>query len=184
MGSEASSVSLQQAGAIPYASMGVRLDNGPQALIVMVDNAPHAWLWTAGKVIAVQTNDGRIVRTAGFTSNLSGVSGGDPGVPVSPIDAMHTAPNRTLFYDFADMNVYSVQVVCRTVSRGPESVTILGKEIPTNRIEESCHADALDWSFTNVFWVGVKSGMVWKSIQHIHPRLGEVSTEILRPPQG
>ncbi len=100
------------------------------------------------------------------------------------IDAMHTAPNRTLFYDFADMNVYSVQVVCRTVSRGPESVTILGKEIPTNRIEESCHADALDWSFTNVFWVGVKSGMVWKSIQHIHPRLGEVSTEILRPPQG
>ena len=184
IGSEISSISLQQAGAIPYASMGVRLDNGPQVLIVMVDDAPHARLWTAGKVIAVQTNDGRIVRTSGFASNLSGVSSGVTGVPVSTLDAMHTAPERTLFYDFADMNAYSVQVVCHTVSRGPESVTILGKEIPTNRIEESCRADALDWSFTNVFWVGVKSGIVWKSLQHIHPRLGEVSTEILRPPQS
>jgi hypothetical protein len=176
-------VTLQQAAAIPYASMGVRLDGGSEILIVMVVDAPHSRLWTAGKAIAIQTDDGRIVRTSGFTSNLSGVAG-DLGAPVSPLDAVRRRDGeRTLLYDFADLNAYSVKVVCRTAKRGRENIQILGKAIPTIRIEESCRAEALDWSFVNTYWVGVQSGMVWQSVQHIHPRLGPVTTEILRPPE-
>lgn len=176
-------VTLQQAAAIPYASMGVRINGGSEILIVMVIDAPHSRLWTAGKAIAVQTDDGRIVRTSGFANNLSGVSG-DLGAPVSPLDAVRRRNGqRTLLYDFADLNAYSVKTACQTATKGQENIQILGKAIPTVRIEESCRADALDWSFVNTYWVGAQSGMVWQSVQHIHPRLGPITTEILRPPE-
>jgi hypothetical protein len=176
-------VTLQQAAAVPYASMGVRINGGSEILIVMVIDAPHSRLWTAGKAIAVQTDDGRIVRTSGFANNLSGVSG-DLGAPVSPLDAVHHRDGkRTLLYDFADLNAYSVKTVCHAVSRGRETIQILGKAIPTIRIEETCRADALDWSFVNTYWAGAESGMVWQSVQHIHPSVGPITTEILRPPE-
>lgn len=177
-------VTLQQAASVPYASMGVRINGGSEILIVMVIDQSHSRLWTAGNAIALQTDDGRIVRTSGFTNNLSGVSG-DLGAPVSPLDAIRRHDGkRTLLYDFADLNAYSVKTACQAVSRGQENIQILGKAIPTMRIEETCRADALDWSFVNTYWVGVQSGMVWQSVQHIHPRLGPISTEILRPPEA
>lgn len=179
-----SSVSLKEAGAVSYASLGVRVDGGQEVLIVLVTDAPHSQLWTAGKLMALQTDDGRIVRTSGFTNNLSGVSG-DMGAAVSPLDALHRRDGeRTLLYDFADLNAYSIKTVCRAAPHGHENIEILGKAIPTERVEETCRADALDWSFTNTYWVGEKSGMVWQSIQHIHPRMGPISTEILRPPEA
>lgn len=182
-GGEAAPVTLKEAGAVPYASLGVRVNGGKEVLIVLVTDAPHSRLWTAGKTIALQTDDGRIVRSSGFANNLSGVSG-DLGAAVSPLDALRRRDGaRTLLYDFADLNAYSVKTVCRATSRGHENIQILGKAIPTQRIEETCRAEALDWSFTNTFWVGEKSGMVWQSVQHIHPRLGPISTEILRPPE-
>lgn len=176
-------ITLKQAGAIPYASLGVRVDGGPEVLIVLVTDAPHSRLWTAAKAIALQTDDGRIVRTAGLAYNLSGVSG-DLGALVSPVDALRRrAGARTLLYDFADLHAYSVKTVCSVSPRGHENIQILGKAIPTERVEETCRADALNWSFTNIFWLGEKSGMVWQSVQHVHPRLGPISTEILRPPE-
>lgn len=184
MDSGSSKVTLQQAAAIPYASLGVRVDGGSEFLIVLAMDGPHSKLWTAGKVIALQTDDGRIVRTSGLAHNLSGVNG-DLGVPVSPLDALkQKSGKRTLLYDFADLNAYSVKTVCQTSTLGHESISILGKAIPTIRVEESCRAAALNWSFVNTYWVGDKSGMVWKSIQYVHPRLGSISTEILRPPES
>ncbi len=179
-----SKVTLQQAAAIPYASLGVRIGSGSEFLIVLALDGRHSKLWTAGKTVALQTDDGRIVRTSGLAHNLSGVSG-DLGAAVSPLDALRQhGGKRILLYDFADLNAYSVKTVCRMGTLGSENIQILGKAIPTTRVEESCRADALGWSFVNTYWVGAKSGMVWKSVQYIHPRLESVSTEILRPPAG
>lgn len=179
-----SQVTLQEASAIPYASLGVRIDGGAEFLIVLATDAPHSRLWAAGKSIALQTDDGRIVRTSGLAHNLSGISG-DVGVPISPLDALkQRGSKRTLLYDFADLNAYSIKTACSTTRLGHENIRILGKTIPTQRVEESCRADALRWSFVNTYWMGEKSGMVWKSIQYVHPRLGPVATEILRPPES
>jgi len=183
-GSSSTSVTLKEAAAVPYASLGVRIGGGSQFLIVLAMDAPHSRLWAAGKAIALQTDDGRIVRSSGLEHNLSGVTG-DLGAVVSPLEALkqHNG-KRTLVYDFADLNAYSIKVICQTVRQGRENIQILGKTIPTVHVEESCRANALNWSFVNTYWVGEKSGMVWKSIQYIHPRLGSISTEILRPPES
>jgi hypothetical protein len=177
------SVTRQEAAAVPYASMGVRLGAGSEVLAVLATDAPHTRLWIAGKRLAVETDGGRIVRTSGFANNLADVSG-DLGAPVPPVKGLHQGGERTLLYDFADLNAYSVKVVCRTVEGGSESIKILGRLIPATRMDENCRAGVLDWSFTNTYWVGIKDGMVWRSTQFVHPRLDPITTEILRPPKA
>ncbi|HTO40233.1 MAG TPA: YjbF family lipoprotein [Rhizomicrobium sp.] len=183
MGPGPASLTRAQVDAIAAPSLGVRLGDGPEILSVLTSDAPHSKLWTAGKSFALQTDAGRIVRSAGFSANLSGVST-NPGETHAPAAALRRGGERTLAYDFADLNVYSVKAVCTVSDHGRENIQILGRIIPTQRIVEHCRAELLDWTFENTFWLGERSGLVWQSVQHIHPRLGAITTELLRAPEG
>lgn len=142
--------------------------------------------WAVGKTLALQTDGGRILRSGGLSANLSGVSG-ESGAALSLRDARTIAAQtkaarvRTLLYDFADLNAYSVQTVCALNEEARETIRILGKPIATRRVTERCRADLLGWSFTNSYWVS-ETGFVWKSVQTIHPRLAPITLEVLRPP--
>ncbi len=182
LGADASSVQLEQAAAVPYASMGVRLGNGPQLLIVMVGDAPHNRLWTASRQIALQTDDGRITRTSGLNWNLAGVTA-IQGNMISLTDSLNSQQlSRTLLYDFADMQIYSASVQCRLSPPKAENVHILGKVIAANHLVENCNSAALGWRFSNQYWLSESGTVMWKSIQHVHPKLDPITTEILRPP--
>ncbi len=171
-------VSLEEAASLPYASLGIRLGGGPQSMIILADDAGGQRLWTSAAKVAITTKDGRIVRTAGFEHNLggyeprSGAQGGN-GQRVVRCQA-----------DFPDLKLYSVSVTCQDQTAGDETIVILGKDIHTRRIDESCSSTSsqLDWSFENTFWIDIVSGFVWRSIQHVHPQLDAIETEILRPP--
>lgn len=183
MGPGPASLTRAEVDAVSAPALGVRLDGGPEVLSTLTSDAPHAKLWTAAKAFALQTDGGRIVRSAGFSANLSGVSG-NPGTAYTPATAWRSGGQHTLFYDFADLNVYSVKTVCTLSDPRQENIQILGRIIPTQRIVEHCRADLLGWTFDNTFWLGERSGVVWQSVQHIHPRLGAITTELLRAPEG
>ncbi|MDE2135350.1 MAG: YjbF family lipoprotein [Alphaproteobacteria bacterium] len=176
--SDGGRVTLEQAAAVPYASMGVRLGDSPEAMIILAGDAGGQRLWTSAAGVAIMTNDGRIVRTSGFEHNLGGYESrvgapGENGVQVVRWQA-----------DFTDLNLYSVLITCRDRPVGDETIVILGKSIRTRHVVESCASDAsrLDWSFENTYWTDPVSGLVWRSIQHVHPQLDAIETEILRPP--
>jgi hypothetical protein len=128
--------------------------------------------------VAVEALDGRIVRTAGFAHNLEGYARGR--------DSLGEGGVRSLRWqaDFPDLKLYSVSIACRDRPAGDETIIILGKDIHTRRIDESCSTEGsgLDWSFKNRYWLDPSSGLVWRSIQHVHPRLDAIETETLRPP--
>lgn len=176
------SISLDQAAGVPYASMGVRIGDGSQMLIVLAADSGGSELWTSMAKIALTTRDGRIVRTSGLPRNVNGMMF-QAGDPLADTAQDGHARQSMRFADFWDLNRYSVPLRCSTVSRGPEDVVILGKSISTTRIDEQCESSTIDWSFTDSFWVG-SGGLVWKSVQHIHPDYDPVETEILRPPAG
>ncbi|HUJ03863.1 MAG TPA: YjbF family lipoprotein [Rhizomicrobium sp.] len=174
-------VTLKEAAAVPYASMGVRVGDGPEAMVVLASDSDGQRLWTSAAHIALLTHGGRIVRSSGFAHNLSAVTGTDPLPAFADPDAGPREVTRQV--DFWDMNLFAVTLSCRIESKGDDPVTILGATINTHRVEESCTATRPDWSFTDTFWMD-KSGLVWKSVQHINPALDPVETEILRPPSG
>jgi Group 4 capsule polysaccharide lipoprotein gfcB, YjbF len=175
-------ITRDQAAAIPYASMGYRLNGGPERLLVLATDSNGEQLWTSASHIVIVTRGGRIVRTVGLAHNISGVTpqqGQDMPALASALKGGVTSTRRV---DFPDIPAYDVAVTCKTTYRGMETIIILGRGITTQKIDETCQSPRLNWSFTDSYWLDPGSGMVWRSIQHIDPKNGRVETEILRPP--
>jgi len=171
-------VSLEQAASVPYASTGVRLGHSPETILLLATDERGLQLWTSAARIAITTRDGRIVRTAGFEHNLTGYESRNPPPEAGGVRSVRWQA------DFQDLGLYSIPISCRDVTVGDETIAILGKDIRTRRVDESCRSESaqLDWSFENTFWLDPASELVWRSIQHVHPRLDPIEMEILRPP--
>lgn len=175
-------VGRDEAAAIPYASMGFRLDKGNQILLVLGTDSGGELLWTSAAHVVIVTRDGRIVRTVGLGHDLSGTTASDARAPLAPGAAIRGAFTSVRLQDYPELGLYGITVSCRTQMVGRQTITILGQAIPTVRVDEACQSRGVDWSFVNTYWVDGDSGLVWQSRQHIHPRAGIIETEIFRPP--
>jgi hypothetical protein len=169
-----SSVPRDRAAAIPYASIGVRLGGSDEAMFVLASKSGDDLLWLGGTSLAVVTRHGRVVRTAGFVHNVSGVHAAE-GVTQDL-----TQPSVNYLYDFGDQSRYGVPVKCTRQSLGTERIVIIGVPRDTTHVAEDCSASAIDWSFRNEFWID-SAGYVWKSRQLVAPQLDALSFEVLRP---
>jgi len=174
-------VTRDQAAAIPYASLGYSLDGGNQSILVLATDTNGELLWTSPSRIVIVTRDGRIVRTLGLAHDLSGVTS-PGGPPPSPAAAMRQTFTSTRQEDFPELGLYGVSLTCRARLVGRQKITILGQDIATNRVDESCQSRNPEWSFTNSFWIDPDNGLVWRSRQHINPKAGTIEIEIFRPP--
>jgi len=178
IGGESKKVTLQQAASVPYASIGVRLGNSRETMLVLAGDASSGQLWTSASHIAITTRNGRIIRTVGLGHDLGGYE--------LRIASPGKDSGQTLRWqaDFPDLKLYSVLIVCQERQSGAETIVILGQDIQALRVDESCASEggSLDWSFKNRYWIDPANGLVWRSIQHVHPQLDAIETEILRPP--
>lgn len=174
-------ISIEQAGAIPYASLGYRIDGGSQALLVLATDDNNELLWTAASRVVLVTRDGRITRSVGLPHDISRVmAAGAPSLP--PLaDARRQAYRSMRTIDLPDMGAYSVALTCVTAARGRQLITILGTAIVTDRIDETCTSNAPRWSFTNSYWID-EANFAWRSVQNLHPSGTRIQIEIFRPP--
>jgi hypothetical protein len=175
-------ITRNQAAAIPYASMGIRINGGNEAIIVLATQTDNDLLWTSAAHIVLVTRDGRIVRTVGLPAEMSNMAPQTGRALPAPGQALQGPYMDRRFGDFRDVGAYNIQIICRGMKKGPQAVTILGKRISTVLVEESCTSSQLRWSYRNSFWVDPESGFVWRSSQHIHPGGTVIETQIFRPP--
>ena len=175
-------ITKAQAAAIPYASMGYRVNNSAEQLIVLATDANGEQLWTSGAHIVIVTRGGRIVRTVGLTNDVAAVTpaAGQPGPPT--LAGLKGALTYSRLEDFPDIPVYGATITCTTRSQGGQTIVILGRGISTVRIDEICRSPQLGWSFTDSYWLDRQTGLAWRSIQNINPKGEKIETEILRPP--
>ena len=175
-------VTKEQAAAIPYASMGYRLNGGAEQLIVLATDTNGEQLWTSSAHIVIATSAGRIVRTVGLPANVSAVTPAS-GQSIPPLTAALAGKvSYSRLEDLPESRVYGAAVDCNAIDRGRQTIVILGRGISTVKIDETCASKALHWSFIDSYWLDPATGLVWKSIQHIAPKNGMLETEILRPP--
>ncbi len=176
------SVTRAQAAAIPYASMGYRVNGGAEQILVLATDANGEQLWTSGAHIVIVTRGGRIVRTVGLAHDVSAVAPQTGRELRAPATAIGGVVASTWLMDFPDIPAYGAAVTCTATPRGEQTILILGHGIRTIRLDEICHSAELDWSFTNSYWLDPESGLTWRSIQHVHPKDQTIESEILRPP--
>ena len=175
-------VTRDQAGAVPYASMGWRLNGGPQSLIVLATDTNGDLLWTSAAHIVLLTHDGRIMRTVGLPHDVSGVMPAMGNSLPAPAAVLKGAFTSIRSVDFPDLGTYSVPISCKMVAVRRETISILGQPLTTVRADESCKSGTVGWSFTDSYWLNPESGFVWRSLQHLTPKGDTIETEILRPP--
>ncbi|MGD0192710.1 MAG: YjbF family lipoprotein [Rhizomicrobium sp.] len=171
-------VTRAQAGAVPYASMGVRVGDSAQVLLALATQNRDVRLWTSSVHFAIETQGGRITRTAGLPHNMSQdlFKGSDPLVS-------RTAPAGGCDYQI-DLDRVLYQAAIHYVMEVPtrDTITILGAKLNVLHVAEHASCSQLDWRFDNEYWIDSKTGFVWRSHQTIHPDLDPVETVVLRPP--
>ena len=174
-------ITRDQAAAIPYASMGYRINGSREGLIVLATDTGGDLLWTSASHVVLVTRDGRLMRSVGLPHDLGGRTTQEPsGIP-SPATALKGASRYRRVEDFPDMGLYGVALDCSLAATAPQTISILQRAVSTIRIAEHCSAAAQGWSFTDSFWIDSQSGHVWRTQQHIHPKGDVLETEIFRP---
>jgi hypothetical protein len=172
-------VALEEAAAIPFATVGVRIGDAHEQILVLATDSHGERLWVAHTQVAMTTRGGRIVATAGLPFNVAGYSAANGTA------ANWSAPHSVRWsVDFPDLGLYSVAVACEDRPAGSDPITILGRQLDTMRVDETCRSEQLQWSFTNTYWVSEASGRVWRSTQYIHPKMDPLTIQILRPPES
>jgi len=178
----ASSVTRDQAASIPYASIGIRIGDAAEGILVLATDEQGQQIWTSSSHIVLVTRGGRIVRSVGLDHDIAGTTP-QSGTVLPPLqDALKGPYRSTRIIDLPDMGLYGVVLNCQTVARGPQSISIIGTTIPTRRIDETCRSEKPRWSFTDNYWIDPQSGFTWHSVQNLHPGGSPIQTEIFRPP--
>lgn len=175
-------ITKDQAAAIPYASMGFRVNGGSQQLVVLATDANGEQLWTSKARIVIVTRGGRIARTVGLPHDKTGMAPGLGQQLTEVAAALNGNVTYTRLEDFPDIPAYGVALTCTLSKRGAQTIVILGRGIRTIRIDETCHSVDGKRSFTDSFWLNADATMVWRSLQHLDPKGTVIETEILRPP--
>jgi hypothetical protein len=176
-------VTMEQAAAIPYASLAYRVDGSSEALLVLASSTNGDLLWTAASHVVLLTREGRVLRTVGLPHDRGGMVTETRSSLPPPAQALQGSYRSVRIADFPDVGLHGVRLTCVTTARGPELVTILGTALATRRIDEVCESRNPRWSFSDSYWVDPESGFVWKSLQHLHPSGPVLDVKILRPPE-
>ena len=174
-------VTREQAAKIPYASLGYRINEGNEGLLVLATDTGGDLLWTSASRVVIVTRDGRIVRSVGLDRDVSNLTYRE-GAAQAPANALKAPFSTTRLADFTDLGLYGVTITCTARAAARQSVRILGQVIATVRVDETCRSNTRNWSFTDSFWVDPASGLAWRSRQHVHPQGGVVDIQIFRPP--
>ncbi len=175
-------VTKAQAAAIPYASMGYRVDGGAEQLVVLATDANGEQLWTSAAHVVIVTRAGRIVRTVGLAHDVSAVTPKTGSQLPAIADVLKGDVTYTRLEDFPNIPVYGAAITCRSSRKGAQTIVILNRGVPTVRVDETCRSADLKWSFTDSYWLDRDGRMAWRSIQHLGSKGEIVETEILRPP--
>lgn len=174
-------ITRDQAAAIPYASLAYSIDHGNQSMLVLATQTGDDLLWTSPTHVVIVTRKGRIIRTVGLGRDLGALTSNGKN-QTSPAAAVQHPFSSTRLEDFPDMGLFGIQLSCHAQMIGRQKIEILGQSIKTFRVDETCHADGIKWSFVDSYWLDEDSGIAWRSVQHIHPKAGFIEIETLRPP--
>ncbi len=163
---------------IPYASMLVKIGNGPTALMILEKVADKDYTWLSADGVYLVIRNGRIIKTHGLPNNLK-----------EKLSAFNNW-NEELYddYDLISYNSYSdpvlnnLRVVSNHAMKGEIEVELMFETKQLILIEESIESDEVGWRKTNTYWID-ESNFVWKSVQHISPRLPEIYIEVTKKPR-
>ena len=163
---------------IPYASSTLKIGKGSPGLIILQSLDGKKETWVSADNVFIVITDGRIIRTSGLVNNLTRyISPFRNNIPLSS----YLKNDNISYYSYDSPLLIDLKVKSRIKIAGKEKVTFINQEKTLTLIEEYIESEYLGWKATNKFWVD-DNNFVWKSVQHISPKLPPFFIEVTKKP--
>tara|TARA_R110002051_G_scaffold271530_1_gene331990 strand:- start:23824 stop:24492 length:669 start_codon:yes stop_codon:yes gene_type:complete len=146
---------------------------GTQASMVTAGVNGSKITWMSADQVSVTLENGIIVATRGFVQDM--MAADITQVVNALIASGGTAQRRVEYLDGLDQ-ISTELLQCRIASGGFENVEALGKVVETERFDEVCISETIQ--YTNIYWIN-DDGAITKSRQLVSPGVGYV--ELVRP---
>jgi hypothetical protein len=172
-------ITLEQAASVPNASIAAHIGGGGEQMLILSANNGGEQTWIGTGNVALVTRDGRLVQTGGLARDMPRYNSNGYNAPLPRMLGATVKTNWVA--DFTTKNLYSVSITCNAQAVREEMVTILGKGIRTMRVDETCSASQLNWTYNNQYWISPVSGIVWQSVQRFSDEMEPMTIIVLRP---
>jgi len=162
---------------IPYASIKVRIGNGPEALMILQRVNGDEYTWVSADEVYLVVKNGKIIKTQGLPNNLFEKLTTFRGwKDITDKDEVFIS-----YSSFRNPVLNNLEVSSKYSNEGKTELqlTFVKKELLL--INERILAESIGWKKTNSYWLD-ENNFVWKSKQHISPRLPPIHYEITKKP--
>ena len=172
-------ITPQVVNQIPYASALIKLGKGTSNLIILESINNDTYNYVSSDSIYLSIKNGRIVSTSGLSNNLQEF--------IEPFSITNWNENNkddyvyNVFYSYDQPELIRLKINASLKYIGKEEVDLFTQKKLLRRYEEKISNFYLRWNKKNIFWLD-EEGYVWKSIQHISPKLPQFEIVITKKP--
>ena len=177
-GFESNLISPELIRNIPYASLSLRIGKGPKGLLILESTNNDIDTWVSADGVYILTDKGKIIQTAGLEHNLIDLASQNSSYNNISIK------EPQLFNDYYSYDVPYHRNLKTTVGvfrQKKEIIELFDRQEELTLIEEVVINEKIGWEVKNKYWVD-DNNYVWKSIQHISPRLPPFEIEVTKKP--
>ena len=164
---------------IPYASSLIGFKGSPRALVILESKKRDVYTWVSSDKKIFMLKEGRLVSTIGLPNNLYRIT--RPNIDFGEI-VNENEIEYFSYYSFKNPDLNNLRVKIRAKVIGEERIRILNEFKTLLLIEEKLYAQDINWKGVNRFWIDPVSLYVWKSEQHLSPRLPLLYIETTKKP--
>jgi hypothetical protein len=173
-------IERKMAAELPYASVGVKIDNNPQFLFLLANQKDGAEMYTLGYQVSIVLRGGRVLRTKGLSRDVLGARWEGEDIIKT---AVHSGGpvQGVRWFDSNERGIRTIEARCVAQAIGDETITILETPIVTRHVQETCEVEEMQWRYVNDFWIAPDTLQTWASIQYINPKVNPLVLETFRP---
>ncbi len=163
---------------IPYASIKVRIGNGPEALMILQRVNGEEYTWVSADEVYIVIKNGKIIKTQGLPNNLfEKLTSFRSWKEINYKDEEFIT-----YFSFRNPELNNLEVSSQYSNEGKIELQLTFDKKELLLINESIMAKSIGWKKTNSYWLD-ENNFVWKSIQNISPRLPPIYYEVTKKPR-
>ncbi len=182
LGTENTDITLDLIDRIPYASLLVRIGNGPSGLMILESIEGNKSTWVSADGIYFVIQNGRIIKTQGLQNNLTNTN-----LPYlysnSSFLEQSDKQNLTFYYSYDKPFLANLELTASYDIGKPLPYQLLTQNIELTPIKESLNNKQIYWKHINRYWID-EYGFTWKSEQFISPKLPKIYIEVTKKPSS
>jgi hypothetical protein len=173
----------EQIADLPYATLGVKIGDGPAAVMVLAQQQGGELVWASQDRVVFVTRGGRLIQTIGLTRDLArtDIVGNDPLSKISDQTVSLSSTPLTELVDLHSPDELSVPVRATLSILGTETIEIMGRPRATVHVLEALSVDKWTWTANNHYWVDIHNHRVWRSVVQFCPQVPPIRLELLKP---